>query len=334
MAAAVPLAIGGASSAISSIGGKGVRNAQKDLLKQQLAASKYGLSQAQSVIPGAINSLQTVFNQATGQFEPLMQDYKSMLANALSSQGKYDVAGDQLMNLGTPALMGALSGLGDLQQAYRPFMQDGAAAIERFLPSKGVLDKLLGADYANINQGYQSASQNIDRFAPRGGGRVSSLAKADLDRQTQLSTAQSQGRQNYGQQALQNFFQAGQGTLGALSQRGQTGLGAIEAGQRNKQLGISDFGSKAGVGLQQLQAALQALGIGGGAAGNLGQLGSSLLGMGLSGGQSQQGGQSNSAKGFGSTLVDIFNSPAAQDKLGGLFNKGKMGKSELPNISF
>jgi hypothetical protein len=226
-----------------------------------------------------------------------------------------------------------MSGLGDLQQKYRPFLEDGARAIERFMPSGNVLQRLLAGQFSDINQGYKSASENIAAFAPRGGGRVSSLANADINRQQQLTKARAEGQAGYGNQALQGFFQGAEGTrnvlgqqgqleLGRAQQQGQLGLGAIGAGQQSKQLGIADFGAKSGVGLQQLQAALQALGIGGSAAGGLGQLGGSLLNLGSQGGGNifdmvnqqqnraygQAPSQNNSAKGLGGYLVDLFNS--------------------------
>src|SRR6266545_1734992 len=356
MATAIPAAIGVGSSLIGGIQGKGAAKKQQKLAEKQLAmlqpliqqqmqGLQFAQQQGQQLFPQATNALNTVFNQATGQFEPLMQDYRSMLGQAQTSQGKFNQEGEALMGMGTPALMGALSGLGDLEQAYRPFMQDGARAIERFLPSGSTLQRLLAGQMGDINQGYKSASENIASFAPRGGGRVSSLANADVSRQQQLTKARSEGTMGYGQQALQNFFQGAEGTRAALGARGQTALGAIGAGQQSKQLGIQDFGAKANVGLQQLQSALQALGLAGGAAGNLGQLAGSTLNLGTQGGGNiydMVNQQQNRAYGvmpqgggkeLGGYLTDLFQSSPVQGGLDkffkGIFGKG--GTSKMPS---
>lgn len=368
-AAAVPAAIGVGSSIIGGIQGKGAAKRQEKLAREMLDAQRplmdaqrrgleFALSQGQQLFPMATNAINTVFNQATGQFEPMLKDYRQMLADATSSQSKFNAEGDQLMGFGNEMLrksfaeqLGAMTGLADLEQAYRPFMQDGARAIEKFLPSQATLQKLMAGDFANVNQGFKSASENIANFAPRGGGRVSTLANADVQRQRDLTSLGAQGRKDFGQMALNNFFQGAEGTRGALGTRaqiagdiGQRGLGTIGAGQQSKQLGIQEFGSKANVGLQQLQSALQALGLAGGAAGNLGQLAQGTLGLGTEGGGNlynmlnkqmdrafgagpQQG---VGAEGLGSQLVKMFSSPGAQDWLGGLFKGGK-GPSTMPN---
>lgn len=361
MATAIPAAIGVGSSIIGGIQGKGAAKRQEKLAQQQMAmmqplinqqlqSLQFANQQGQQLFPQAQNALNTVFNQATGTFQPLMQDYQSMLQQAASSQGKFNAEGDALMGRGQGLLdssqagfLGALSGLGDLQQAYRPFLEDGARAIERFLPGQATLNKFMAGQLSDINQGYKSASQNIEAFAPRGGGRVSSLANADVDRQRQLTKANSDWTANLTQQSLQNFFQGAEGTrnilgqkAGIAGQQGQLGLGAIGAGQQSKQLGISDFGSKAGVGLQQLQAALQSLGLAGGAAGNLSQLAGSTLSLGAQGGSNifdmvnrQQdraygtGPAQNSSEGLGSSLVKLFSTPGAQNWMGGLLKKNK-----------
>lgn len=343
MAAAIPAAIGVGSSIVGGIKQKGQAKKQDQLAQQQMAQLQPLINQqlqslqmaqlfGQEFLPQAQSQLNTVYNQATGQFQPLMQDYKSMLSDALTTQGK-------IGSVSNANLMGVLSGLGDLENDYRPFLQDGARAIEKFLPSKGVLDRLLSSEYSNINQGYQAASENIAK-APRGPGRVSSLARADLQRQQDLNTAQSQGRMNFGNMALQNFFQAGEGKRSALLGRGQTALGL---GQQ----GISEFSAKSGVGLQQLQAALQALGIGGQAAGNLGQMGQGLLGLGAQGGgnlfdlanqgrnatlsrqlqelQNQQG-----QKGLGGFLVDLFQKDPVKEGIGKILGKIGIGGPPKP----
>jgi hypothetical protein len=150
----------------------------------------------------------------------------------------------------------------------------------------------------------------------------------------------------YGQMALNNFFQGAEGTRNILGNKaqiaqgqGQLGLGTIGAGQQSKQQGIADFGAKSNVGLQQLQSALQALGLAGGAAGNLGQLAGNTLNLGTQGGgnifdmvnqqQNRAYGsappQNNSSKGLGGFLVDLFNTP-------GIFGGKKGGSTTtMPN---
>lgn len=370
MATAIPAAIGVGGSIIGGIQGKGAAKKQEKLAQQQMAmlqplinqqlqALQFANQQGQQLFPMATNAINTVFNQATGTFEPLMKDYQAMLREASSSQGKFNAEGDALIGRGQGLLdtsqagmMGALSGLGDLEQAYRPFLQDGARAIERFLPKGQALNRLLSGQFGDINQGYKSASQNIEAFAPKGGGRISSLANADVKRQQDLNAARAGGELNYGQMALQNFFQGAEGTRNVLGQKagiaqgqGQLGLGAIGAGQQSKQLGISDFGTKANVGLQQLQSALQALGLAGGAAGNLGSLAGSTLSLGAQGGSNiydlvnrQQnraygvGPSQNSSEGLGSSLVKLFSTPGMQDWMKGLGKgPGQMPSSKVPS---
>lgn len=374
MASAIPAAIGVGGSIISGIQGKGAAKKQeafqreqlnmlRPLLQSQIAGTQFGLDQARGLFPQATNAINTVFNQATGTFEPLMQDYRSMLNQATSGQNRLFQQGDELRQLGlneiasaAPYFAGATAGLNDLQQFYRPFMFDGQRAIEKFLPSQANLQKLMAGDFANVNQGFKSASENIANFAPRGGGRVSTIANADVDRQRQLTQLGSQGRQAYLQTGLQSAFQGAQGQQGvsnALAQlgfgKGQLGLGQIGASQQDKQLGIAEFGSKANVGLNQLSQALQSLGLAGGAAGNLSQLASSTLGQGLAGGQQaydmfNQGANRQTSMdlqrlrnqqgtmGLGGFLVDLFNQKGTQDFLGGLFKGGPQKK--LPGYDY
>lgn len=361
MAQIAPLAIGGVSSAISGIQGKHAREAQEKLARQMMAQqqplidAQRGLLDlsgqfARQFVPQAGNAINAVYNQSMGQFQPLMQDYQAMLKEATTSQGKFNAEGEgfmdtgrNLFNAGSAGWMGALSGLGDLQAAYRPFLTEGASAIEKFLPKGQALNRILAGQFGDINQGYKSASENIEAFAPRGGGRISTLANNDVKRNQDLNRARSEGTLNYGNLALQNFFQGAEGTRNVLGQKAgiagqqtQAGLGMIGAGQQSKQQGIAEFGSKAGVGLQQLQAALQALGIAGGAAGNLGSLGSGFLNLGAQGGGNlyemmnrqmdrafgSQPSQGSGAEGLGSQLVKMFSSPGAQDWMKGLTKKG------------
>jgi hypothetical protein len=336
---AIPAAIGVGGSLIGGIQGKGAAKRQEKLAREQLAQlqpliqaqiamSQFGLDKARELYPAATNAIQTVYNTATGAYEPLMNE-------ARGKAGELYGTGKGMLTSSLPYLMGAATGLEDLQKFYRPFMFDGQRAIDRFLPSKQRTEQLLAPEFGNINQGYRSASENIARFAPRGGGRVSTLARADIDRQKQLSDTYFQGREGLMNQALGAAFQGASGEQNRLNSlqalglgQGQLGLGAI--GQGN-----SILGTQGGL-------ALQHLGLGGQAASNLGELASSLFGQGINSGQgpfnlySQQANrayglqpQSTSGKGLGGYLVDLFSNKGIQDKLGGLFGGGKGGGSSL-----
>lgn len=310
MAMAIPAAIGLGTSLVGGIQGKGARKKQEQLARQQLAqlqpylnASQSALGNALNMFPQASNAIQTVFNQATGAYEPLVNDYRSLLGGA------------------TPYLSGAANALGDLQRFYRPFMFEGSRAIDRFLPSAQRTNELLAPEFGNINQGYQSASENIARFAPRGGGRVSSLSRADLDRQKQISDTFFQGRQNLSNQALGAAFQGAQGQQGAAQALSSLGLG------------------QGGLAQNAVSQALQALGLGGAAAGNLGQLSSSLFGHGMSGanilgnlyGQTsnrayqQSPNMLDTGESLGSYLQKLFGNKGVQNAIGGIFGGKKRG---------
>ena len=359
-AAAIPAAIGAGSSIIGGIQGKGAAKRQEKLAREQLAqlqplinaqiaASQFGLDTARSLYPQATNDIQTIFNTATGAYEPLMKDYRAMLDDALGKSNELYNSGRALGQAETgllsgslPYLSGAANALGDLQKFYRPFMYDGQRAIDRFLPSAQRVNETLAPEFGNVNQGYRSASENIAKFAPRGGGRVSTLARADIDRQKQLSDMFFQGRENMKNTGLNAAFQGASGeqnVANSLQQlglgQGQLGLGTIGQGLNTIGAGTSLLGTKGGLAQNSLSQALQALGIGGSAAGNLGQLASSLFGEGLNGGQgaynlyNQQANraygsqpQGSTGKGLGGYLVDLFNNKGVQDKLGGLFGGG------------
>jgi hypothetical protein len=376
MASAIPAAIGVGTSLIGGISGKGAAKHQRELAEKQLkqlqplidaqiAGSQFGLNTAKQLYPQAISNIQNVYNKATGAYDPLFKDYQSLLSDALGTSKELDNSGRTLTQGGAgilggslPYLSGAANTLGELQKFYRPFMNDGQRAIDRFLPGNKQVQDLFATEFGNVNQGYRSASENIARFAPRGGGRVSSLARADIDRQKQLSDVYSQGKQSLLQLNLQNAFQGAQGQQGianALAQlglgQGQLGLGTIGQGLNTIGTGTSRLGTEGGLAHNSLSQALQALGIGGQSAGNLGQLASGLFGEGLSGGQgaynlynaqanrsfaSQPTGEGG--KGLGGFLVDLFGNKGVQDKIGGLFggsrNTQATTSTSLPNIDF
>lgn len=314
MAAAIPAGIGLGTSLISGIQGKGAAKQQRQLAERQLAqlqplinqqilASQFGLDTARGLLPKATNAIETVYNKATGMFEPLVEDYRSLLGGARDRESELFGRGTNLMGEGRnlltsslPYLTGASTALADLQKFYRPFMFDGQRAIDRFLPSAQRTNELLAPEFGNINQGFRSASENIARFAPRGGGRVSTLAKADIDRQKDLSDVFFQGRQGLANQALGAAFQGAQGQQGVAQAlqalglgQGQLGLGTIGQGLNTINTGTSLLGTQGGLAQNSLAQALQALGLGGSAASNLGGLASSFFGQGMAGGQGALG---------------------------------------------
>lgn len=331
MAAAIPAAIGVGTSLIGGIQGKGAAKKQQQLAEQQrrdllpliqskIAASQYGLGMA----PEALANSQSIFNRGLGGFDSLSQDYKS-----LTGQGQ------DILNSSLPYLSGAAAALGDLQKFYRPFMFDGQSAIDRFLPSKGRTEQMLAPEFGEINRGFQSASDNIAKFAPRG-ARTSALAKGDLDRQSQLSETFFKGRQALGDKALGAAFQGASGQQGVAQALAQLGLG-------KGQLGLGTIGT----GQNAMSQALQSLGIGNAATGNLTQLIAALSAQGDEAFNmyNQQANrafglepQANSGKGLGGYLVDLFNNKGVQDKvgglLGGIFGGNKKKNSILPGTDF
>jgi hypothetical protein len=313
MAAAIPAAIGVGSSLIGGIRGKGAAKKQQKLAEQQFAqlqpliqaqilASQFGLNQAQSLYP-----------QAESMFGETYRNAMSQGNEALGSSR-------QLSGMSLPYLRGAGEALGKLQEFYRPFMFDGQRAIDRFLPSKQRTEEMLAPEFGDINQGYQSASENIAKFAPRGGGRVSTLAKGDLDRQKAMSDTFFRGRESLRNSALGAAFQGASGQQNVANSLQGLGLGVGQLGQNS------------------FSQALQALGIGQNSAQGIGNLGTTGLGMGLGGGQGainlygQQANraygsqpQGTSGKGLGGFLVDLFNDTGMQGSLSRLFKGSKGG---------
>lgn len=389
MAAAIPAAIGVGGSIIGGIQGKGAAKRQEKLAQQQLAqlqplinaqvaGTQFSLDQARQLYPEAAETLRTIFGKSLGTFDPLVGDYRSLLDEArgrsseLYGMGKGQIGGGEqlvgegrgLLQSSLPYLSGAANALNDLQQFYRPFMFDGQRAIDRFLPSAGRVNQLMAPEFGNINQGYRSAQDNIARFAPRGGGRVSTMARADIDRQKQLSDVFFQGRQGLADRALGAAFQGAQGEQNRANSlqslgfgQGQLGLSTIGQGLNKMGLGLNTIGAgtsllgtQGGLAQNAMSQGLQALGLGGSAAGNLSQLASATMGQGLSGGQglynlyNQQANRAfesmpgrGGGQQLGGFLVDLFSNKGVQDKIGnffgGLFGGGKKNNI-LPGTDF
>lgn len=376
MAAAIPAAIGVGSSIIGGVQGKGAAKKQQKLAEQQMAmlrplidaqiqASQFALGQARDLYPRASGMFGETYSTAMGDRQTAMTDYRQLLDQALGrstemyNEGKGFLAtGKDLLGQGQNYLTGAATALGDLQKFYRPFMEGGATAIDRFLPSAARVNEMMAPEFGNINQGYRSASDNIARFAPRGGGRVSTLARADIDRQKQLSDVFFQGRQAMQDKSLGAAFQAAGGeqnranSLQALGLgTGQLGLGAYGQGLNAINTGTNILGTEGGLAQNAFGQGLQALGLGINSAQGMGGLATSALGMGLGGGQqaydmyNQQANRSFNAQfggrggaggnsGLGGYLVDLFSNPAIQKKLGDLFKRGGgMSTAAYPEVS-
>lgn len=313
-AAAIAPAIGIGTSLIGGIQGKGAAKQQRQLAERQLAqlqplinqqilASQFGLDTARGLLPKATNAIETTYNKATGMFEPLVGDYRSLLEGARGRESELFGRGTELMGEGRnlltsslPYLTGASSALSDLQKFYRPFMFDGQRAIDRFLPSAQRTRELLAPEFGEVNAAAGAARRRIAEFAPRGGGRITSENQIEMERQKGLSNVFFQGRQGLADRALGAAFQGAQGQQGVAQAlqalglgQGQLGLGTIGQGLNTINTGTSLLGTQGGLAQNSLAQALQALGLGGQAAGNLGQLSSSFFGQGLAGGQGALG---------------------------------------------
>lgn len=307
------------------------------------------------------------------QYDPLMGDAlgrESELYNqgiGLTGTGREMIGrGRGLFDSSLGYLDAASKGLSDVQSFYRPFMFSGRRAIDQFLPTAQRTFENIAPEVGNINQGYRSAQENIARFAPRGGGRVSSMARADVDRQKQISDQFFQSRLNTQGQGLQAAFQGAQGqtnvanSLRDLFQAGSgTGLNTIGAGLNTVGTGLSTIGTGTNYLTSRGGLAQNMLGLGLNAK-NLGlnnRQGLSGLLQALSGVNNQAGAalpglynaQANRAygtdanqrqgSGLGGFLVDLFNNKSVQGPVDNLFGKiggffGGGAKSSLPDISF
>ena len=333
MATAIPAAIGVGTSIASGIGGKGARKAAEKaekerraqlqpLINLQMNLAKLGEQQ----IPNIFNMFQETYGQAGELGSTSLMDYKALLADALGKS-------NQMFNAGTGYIKGAATGLGDLEKFYRPFLNEGAAAIDRFLPSKARTEQMLAPEFSQVNDAYQATLQGLNQ-APRGGGRITAFNEANIKRQSDLSNTFFQGRNALGNQALNSAFQAAGGEEQRLGQLLQLGLGSIGTG-------TSLLGTEGGLAQNAFGQSLQALSQRLSAAGGMG-----ALSQGLTSGAnnlydlynqsanratsySQPRSSTTPQKGLGGFLVDLFNQKGIQDKvggwLGGIFGGKKTG---------
>jgi hypothetical protein len=359
MASAIPAAIGVGSSLVGGISGKGAAKEQRKLAERQLAmlqplinaqiqASQFGLDQARQLYGPAAQMFQQTYDTALADRDTAMGGYNRFLEDAFAKEGELYGEGRSLSAQGRgiltgaqPYLQGAATALSDLQRFYRPFMDSGQRAIDAFLPSASRIGEVYASDFGNVNQGYRSASENIARFAPRGGGRVSTLARMDIDRQKQISDIFFQGKNNLRDLALGKAFEGAAGTQNVSNAlqslglgQGQLGLGTIGQGLATSDLGRNFLSTGGQLAQNAYGQGLQALGLGINSAQGTGNLATTGLQLGLSGGQgpyslynqqNQQafnstfGGSGGDGKGLGGYLVDLFNNKSIQNKINDIF---------------
>lgn len=310
MAAAIPAAIGVGSSLISGISGKGAAKKQQQelerqrqmiqpLINAQVDATNFGLGQARQYLPRAAVLFDEANANAKGAMgsayrdrDVAMTDYKRLLEDALSQRDALYAQGNEIMGKGkgligtgegligqgrgllegaTPYLSGAGSALRDIGKFYRKFMDGGNRAIDEFLPSAQRTYETFAPEFGNINQGFDAASQNIAKFAPRGGGRITASTNLEMQRQKGISDTFFQGRQSLQDKGLSAAFQGAQGQQGVAQAlqalglgQGQLGLGTIGQGTNVIGQGNSLIGS----GTNLFGAGNQALATGGGLAQN------------------------------------------------------------------
>jgi hypothetical protein len=361
------MAIGLGTSAVQGVQGKGAAKEQRKQADQQMALQRQLLDMQRPFLQNQLDVSNYSVDALSRNLNPLLSAYMSssqdadklgdqmigrydeLMGDALGRENQLYGQGQNLMNSSLGYLDAAGRGLGDVQNFYRSFMDSGQRAIDRFLPSAQRTFENIAPEIGNINQGYQSANENIARFAPRGGGRVSSMAKANTDRQKQISDQFFQSRQNTQNQGLQAAFQgaAGQGqtsnslanlyqsalsgglnTIGTgsnyLTSRGGLAQNAFAQGLNAKNLSLNNKQGMSGV-LQSLM----------GVPGSSGQSIPSLYGTqaNLSNAAANRayGSDANQKQGsgLGGYLVDLFNNKGVQGKidglLGGLFGKGSSG---------
>lgn len=230
-----------------------------------------------TLVPAAVGIGSSIFSGISGKRAAKKQAQKEAemmkLVQGQLAQGKETFGiGKEQVGKGAGYLQGAQQGLGDLKKFWQPLVTGDRSAIDAFL----------APERRAINQGWQATNQNLFRMAPRGGGRVSALANADVNRQGALNDLVF-GARREGANQLANLNQS----------QGQLGLGQLGAGA-----GILGQGLNAGQGVfglfgnqtQRTDAANQ------NAQGLMGNVGSSL----------------------GSFLADIFKPKGASSGGGGL----------------
>jgi hypothetical protein len=318
MAAAIPAAIGVGSSIFGNISGKGAAKEQRKLAQQFLEMNKPFLQNQLNLSNMSLDALSRNLN-------PLLASY---LTGAEGAEGLGDMLTGQygsLLGDATGYADAAARGLTDVQNFVRPFMTSGRRAIDEFLPTARRTFENIAPEVGNINQGQQSAQDYVAKFAPRGGGRISTMAKGDLDRQRQINDTFFQSRLATQGQGLQAAFQGAQGLTSASNSlrdlfqaRSGVAQNAVGLGLNAKNLGLNNRQGLAGL--------LQAL------AGASNQAGSALPGLYNAQANRAYGVDANQRQGsgLGGFLVDLFSNKKVQGgvddlfgKIGGVFSGGR-----------
>lgn len=174
--------------------------------------------------------------------QKLAEQQMAMMKPLLDAQ----IAGSQYaLTQSKPFLEGAGQAATDLQNFWKPLVSGNRSAIDQFL----------APERRAINQGYKSVSKNLATFGPRGGGRVSSLANADIARQGALSDLVF-GARKTGANQLESLAQLlgslGTSTLSAGLSGGQQGFNLLNA-QQNR---AYDAANRAGGGAASMGQAL------------------------------------------------------------------------------
>lgn len=214
-----------------------------------------------TLVPAAIGLGSSIFSGIKGKGaakkqEKLTAEQYAILKPLLEAQSKGGIeaigTGSGLVKGGGAHLEGSQRGIADLKKFWQPLIGGDRSAIDRFL----------APERRAINQGYQATTTNLARMAPRGGGRVSALANADVGRQGALNDLVFGARRE------------GANQLAGLNQmQGQFGLGQMGVGANVLGQGLNAGGTLAGVHANQQGIAQQSRRD---AAGMMGGVGSSL----------------------------------------------------------
>lgn len=171
-----------------------------------------------AAIPAAIGLGGSLFSGISGkkaakeakkQQERMMQMVMPLIQAQIAAKQEAVTQGKDLLGQTRPYLEQGAGGLSKAIDWWKPLMSGDQRAIDQFL----------APERRAINEGYRQSQESITRFAPRGGGRVSSLARADIGRQGQLSDLTFGARR-----------QAVDSTAGLSDQIAKLGLGGIAAG--------------------------------------------------------------------------------------------------------
>lgn len=181
---------------------------------------------------------------------------KALLANQQEQQRQYkEISGklfpmvDQAGAQGQRFLQGAEQGIGDLQKFWTPLVKGDRSAIDQFL----------APERRAINEGYQATNSTLSRMAPRGGGRVSALAGANVKRQGAMNDLVF-GSRREGANQLRGLAELLGGLGGQQQGQAMGALTGLAGGAANRQQGatgaVADmYGQRSG-GMGQLGSSL------------------------------------------------------------------------------